>query len=194
MRPVARGMYAKHAVAPTRYFHASASFLESVKRDKDSETCLYYHDIGNGTWAISLFEEAPKSPDAVTVIGKIQPGEKDPSEFVRSEPDNVTMNESFWKALHQVLKEQVASDEQMENEAGIRENGWGHIVDARWAAMPGRNAPPEAIFGSVAFTDSKIEPDSYERNNMYRFSMKHEGPMKLRAHYLDALRTHLKNN
>ena len=67
-------------------------------------------------------------------------------------------------------------------------------TDARHMAMPGRISPPEAIFGSVAFTDSKLVPDAYERNDMYRFIVKHEGPMKLRKNWLDALRAYLEKN
>lgn len=60
--------------------------------------------------------------------------------------------------------------------------------------MPGRISPPEAIFGSVAFTESKLAPDTYERNATYRFAVKHEGPMKLRENWLDALRAHIKKH
>lgn len=67
-------------------------------------------------------------------------------------------------------------------------------TDARHMAMPGRISPPEAIFGSVAFTDSKLVPDSYERNDTYRFVVKHEGPMKLRQNWLEALRAYLEKN
>ncbi|KAI3626864.1 hypothetical protein CBS14141_000865 [Malassezia furfur] len=176
-----------------RGLHASVPLFQAVKRDVDTETGLFYHDLGHGNWAISLLERPPKSPKSLSVIGHIQPGDANPSEFVRENPDSVNMNEDFWKALHHVLQGQIASDENLIFEAEMRENGWAHLY-ARHMAMPGRISPPEAIFGSVAFTDSKLVPDSYERNDMYRFTVKHEGPMKLRKNWLDALRAYLEKN
>ena len=117
-------MYASVSV---RGLHASVPLFQAVKRDADAETGLFYHDLGHGNWAISLLERAPKSPKSLSVIGHIQPGDKNPSEFVRENPDNVNMNEDFWNALHHVLQGQIASDENLIFEAEMRENGWAHL-------------------------------------------------------------------
>ena len=117
-------MYASVSV---RGLHASVPLFQAVKRDVDAETGLFYHDLGHGNWAISLLERPPKSPKSVSVIGHIQPGDKNPSEFVRENPDNVNMNEDFWSALHHVLQGQIASDENLIFEAEMRENGWAHL-------------------------------------------------------------------
>ncbi|WFC94610.1 hypothetical protein MBRA1_001243 [Malassezia brasiliensis] len=177
-----------------RGLHTGVPLFQAVKRDVDPETGLYYHDVGHGNWAISLLERPPKSPKSLSVIGHIQPGNTNPSEFIRENPDKVNINEEFWNALHHVLQRQITSDEYLVFEAEMRENGWAHLCDARHMAMPGRISPPEAIFGSVAFTDSKLVPDSYERNDTYRFAVKHEGPMKLRQNWLKALRAYLEKN
>lgn len=110
-----------------RGLHASVPLFQAVKRDVDTETGLFYHDLGHGNWAISLLERPPKSPKSLSVIGHIQPGDANPSEFVRENPDSVNMNEDFWKALHHVLQGQIASDENLIFEAEMRENGWAHL-------------------------------------------------------------------
>lgn len=116
-------------LSPTalRAIHVSAPCLQTVKRDSDAETGLYYHEIGNGTWAVSLLERAPKDSMSLSVIGHISPGSSDPSEFVRTNPDNIRMNAGFWNALHRVLKEQIPDDINLKFEAEMRENGWAHL-------------------------------------------------------------------
>lgn len=66
--------------------------------------------------------------------------------------------------------------------------------DGRYVAMPGRISPPDAIFGSVAFTDAKLAPETYERNDTYRFAAKHEGPMKLPERWMKQVRAHIEQH
>ena len=73
----------------------------------------------------------------------------------------------------------------------LRTDGWAHLSDERTEAMPGRTTPPEDIFGSVAFTDERVIPSSYERNDMYRFCVAHQGPMKLKDTWRAKVRAYL---
>lgn len=112
---------------PVRSMHRSAPLWNAVVRDRDQETGLYYHDLGKGEWAVSLLEKAPKGPSSLSVIGKIAPQNTSPDEFVRTKPDEIKMNPAFWDALHQVLKEQIPDDIQLQFEADMRGDGWAHL-------------------------------------------------------------------
>lgn len=49
--------------------------------------------------------------------------------------------------------------------------------------MPGRIPTPENIFGTVAFTEGELRPESYEVNDTYRIVTAEEGFMQLRPHW-----------
>lgn len=181
--------------------HVSAVRFNAVHRDSDSETGIFYHDLGHDVWAASLLERAPKDRNSLSVIGLIAAKGQSPDEALRSFPDHFQSNPEFWNALHKVLKEQIPHDDILQFEADMRRDGWAHLcgthladTDARHMAMPGRISPPEAIFGSVAFTDAKLDPETYERNETYRFAVKNDGPMKLRENWLKAIRDYIENH
>lgn len=160
-------------------------------RDPDRATGLYYHRLPHGTWAVSLLERAPPSESSADVICELPTTGDAPSEYLRANPDAPRNNGTFWDALHSVLKEATADDDQLRTEAVLRTDGWAHLSDLRTEAMPGRTTPPEDIFGSVAFTDERLIPSSYERNDMYRFCVAHQGPMKLKDTWLAKVRAYL---
>lgn len=160
-------------------------------RDPDGATGLYYHRLPRGTWAVSLLERAPPSESSADVICELPTTGDAPSEYLRANPDTPRNKEAFWNALHRVLKEATADDDQLRTEAVLRTDGWAHLSDERTEAMPGRTTPPEDIFGSVAFTDERVIPSSYERNDMYRFCVAHQGPMKLKDTWRAKVRAYL---
>lgn len=53
--------------------------------------------------------------------------------------------------------------------------------------MPGRIPTPDNILATVAFVDSKLHPETYEINAMYRPLNAEEGWMQLREEWLDVL-------
>ena len=171
----------------------SSRLLSTMQRDPDSETGLYYHAISPRTWAVSFLPMPPVSPHHVAVVGTLETSaeHEDPASFLRAHPDDVRMNAAFWTALHDVLRAQIPKDEQLDTEAHVRQDGWAHLCDARDVAMPGRVASPDDIFGSVAFTQGRLDPSTYEPNAMYRFCVKPLGPMKLPASWRKALHAYV---
>ena len=165
-----------------------------MHRDPDTETGLYYHPLSESKWALSLLERTPSSESSPEVIGILSEATENPSQFLRDNPDASRMNAAFWNALHGVLQEAIADDEQLRTEAYLRGDGWAHLGDLRSEVMPGRTTPTEDILGSVAFTDARLIPTSYERNDMYRFCVAGQGPMKLKDTWLSKLRAHLKQH
>ena len=165
-----------------------------MHRDPDTETGLYYHPLSESKWALSLLERTPSSESSPEVIGILSEATENPSQFLRDNPDASRMNAAFWNALHDVLQEAIADDEQLRTEAYLRGDGWAHLGDLRSEVMPGRTTPTEDILGSVAFTDARLIPTSYERNDMYRFCVAGQGPMKLKDTWLSKLRAHLKQH
>lgn len=175
----------------------SSSFVrmyEQMHRDPDTETGLYYHPLPESKWALSLLERTPSSESSPEVIGILSEATENPSQFLRDNPDASRMNAAFWNELHDVLQEAIADDEQLRTEAYLRGDGWAHLGDLRSEVMPGRTTPTEDILGSVAFTDARLIPTSYERNDMYRFCVAGQGPMKLKDTWLSKLRAHLKQH
>lgn len=175
----------------------SSSFVRmyaQMHRDPDTETGLYYHPLSESKWALSLLERTPSSESSPEVIGILSEATENPSKFLRDNPDASRMNAAFWNALHDVLQEAIADDEQLRTEAYLRGDGWAHLGDLRSEVMPGRTTPTEDILGSVAFTDARLIPTSYERNDMYRFCVAGQGPMKLKDTWLSKLRAHLKQH
>lgn len=149
-------------------------------RDPVVETGLYYHALGSDEWAVSLLPHAPARADAPSVIGRIVvPAAVEPAEHIRNSPDSVHLNAPFWDLLHQVFHEHVAEDEMLQFEANLRGDGWAHLSDMRQGLHLVRTPSPDSIFGTVAFVESTIDPNTYERNPMYRFCMRTEGPMQL---------------
>ncbi len=54
--------------------------------------------------------------------------------------------------------------------------------------MPGRIATPENIIASVAFTEGKINVESYEENKSYRLVTGYEGPIQMADGWIAKLR------
>lgn len=165
-----------------------------MHRDPDTETGLYYHPLSESKWALSLLERTPSSESSPEVIGILSEATENPSQFLRDNPDASRMNAAFWNALHDVLQEAIADDEQLRTEAYLRGDGWAHLGDLRSEVMPGRTTHTEDILGSVAFADARLIPTSYERNDMYRFCVAGQGPMKLKDTWLSKIRAHLEQH
>ncbi|WFD20264.1 hypothetical protein MCAP1_002508 [Malassezia caprae] len=168
--------------------------IASMRKDPDEATGLYYHALPNeeGVWALSLLSTPPSSASAVSVLGTLRTRDgAEPAEYLRENPDEVRRNEAFWDVLHRVLQAQVPHDEPLQVEAMNRGDGWAHLYDVRNGAAPGRVASPDDIFGSVAFTEGKLDASTYERNGMYRFCVKPEGPMQLPSKWLESVRKQL---
>ncbi|WFD29023.1 hypothetical protein MSPP1_000027 [Malassezia sp. CBS 17886] len=160
--------------------------------DPDGDTALFYHPRAAGIWAISHLSEPPRSPTSPEVIAQIRPSVGvAPHAFLREHPDAAELNPAFWDALHTVLQRQVPHDEMVQFEADLRHDGWAHLCDERNFAMPGRTQTPDNILASVAFTDKHILFETYSRNDMYRFCIGSEGPMKLPERWLSPLRDYL---
>jgi len=163
-------------------------------KDPDEATGLYYHALPGeeGVWALSLLSTPPSSASAVSVLGILRTRDgAEPAGYLRANPDEVQRNDAFWDVLHHVLQAQVPDDELLQIEAMNRGDGWAHLCDARNGAAPGRVASPDDIFGSVAFTQGQLDASTYERNAMYRFCVKPEGPMQLPRHWLESVRKQL---
>ena len=163
-------------------------------RDPDPQTGLFYHRLSESKWAISLLERVPKSGTSADVICTLDTTSENPHEFLRKNPDLPTNNAPFWDTLHQVLAGCTATDDQLITEANLRENGWAELTDCRTDTFPGRTTSAQDFFGSVAFTDSKVVPSSYQRNDMHRFCDKIQGPMKLKNTWLAKLREELEKS
>ncbi|CCV00231.1 unnamed protein product [Malassezia sympodialis ATCC 42132] len=166
----------------------------SVRKDPEEATGLYYHALPGeeGVWALSLLSTPPASASAASVLGILRTRDgEEPAEYLRKNPDEMRRNDAFWDVLHRVLQAQVPDDEPLQVEAMNRGNGWAHMCDARNEAAPGRVASPDDIFGSVAFSEGKLDASTYERNDTYRFCVKPEGPMQLPRHWLDSIRKQL---
>lgn len=171
--------------------------LSSMRKDPEEATGLYYHALPGqeGVWALSLLSSPPTSESAVSVLGVLHTRDgKEPAKFLRENPDEVRRNEAFWDLLHRVLQEQVPHDEPLQVEAMNRSHGWAHLCDARNGAAPGRVASPDDIFGSVAFSEGRLDASTYERNGMYRFCVKPEGPMQLPSKWLESVREKLSSS
>ena len=82
-------------------------------RDPDGATGLYYHRLPRGTWAVSLLERAPPCESSADVICELPTTGDAPSEYLRANPDAPRNNGAFWDALHRVLKEATADDDQL---------------------------------------------------------------------------------
>nr|CDI52586.1 conserved hypothetical protein [Melanopsichium pennsylvanicum 4] len=183
----------------------NASGRTTVK-DPEPQTGLYYHptqiSIYRGPnepsstadgWAISFLANPSSSEDAV--IAYVLPTntsssqDSKPADFVRANPDRIHINPAGWKIMHDVLKNQVVPNDDLLNfEASTRESGWAHLTDLRHPLMPGRIATPENIIASVAFTEGKLNVESYEENKSYRLVTGYEGPIQMADGWLEKLR------
>ena len=180
--------------ALSRSMHASASVWQHASvTDPTHETGLNYHPLKDGVWAVSLFTQAPPSPDHQSVIGHIKVDEGvSPPTFLRENPDQFRENKAFWELFHRILKEEViANDDVLDTEAKTRENGWAHLTDARYGLGPVRTPAPDDIFGSVSFTERRLAPETYEQNKMYRFCIRNEGPMVIPDRWMPIIKKHL---
>ncbi|CDS00001.1 hypothetical protein [Sporisorium scitamineum] len=185
--------------------NANASGRTTVK-DPEPQTGLYYHptqiSISRGAdqpastvdgWAISFLANPSTSEDAI--IAYVLPTtssssqDSEPADFVRANPDRIRINPAGWKIMHDVLKtEVVPNDDLLKFEASTRESGWAHLTDLRHPLMPGRIATPENIIASVAFTEGKLNVESYEENKPYRLVTGYEGPIQMADSWLEKLR------
>ncbi|WFD07038.1 hypothetical protein MVES1_002394 [Malassezia vespertilionis] len=112
---------------PVRAFHVSIRTASQVIADQDPETGLYYHEIDNGTYAVSFLKRPPKNPTSIAVIAHVTSANNSPDEQLRHSPDKVWINPAFFDALHHVLKANVADDETLMVEANLRKNGFAHL-------------------------------------------------------------------
>ncbi|CBQ71942.1 conserved hypothetical protein [Sporisorium reilianum SRZ2] len=174
-------------------------------KDPEPQTGLYYHptqiSISRGTdqptstvdgWAISFLPTPSASEDAI--IAYVLPTssssqDAEPAAFVRANPDRIRINAAGWKIMHDVLKNDVVpNDDLLKFEASTRESGWAHLTDLRHPLMPGRIATPENIIASVAFTEGKLNVESYEENKSYRLVTGYEGPIQMADSWIEKLR------
>lgn len=163
---------------------ASAGWRRAVHTravaDPVAATGLFYHALGDSEWAVSFLRDAPRHAESPAVIARFAvPPAAEPPEHLRRNPDIVRLNAPFWELLHSIFQEYAAQDEMLNFEANMRGDGWAHISDERHGLMLVRTPATDSIFGSVAFVNSTIDPATYERNAMYRFCMRTEGPMQL---------------
>jgi hypothetical protein len=109
-------------------------------------------------------------------------------------------NAGFKQILQQVVKENIANEQAVVNDAQALPGGegWVHLCDER--ALPpcvstlllaktrfGRIPDPEHIIGSVLVKARKIIPETYQPMPTYRL-VTNQGPMRLSAFLLEKLR------
>ncbi|PWN21470.1 hypothetical protein BCV69DRAFT_282193 [Microstroma glucosiphilum] len=181
---------------PRSAFVRTYSSSGKAIRDPSHPKGLYFHPFSSTEYAISLLPSSPPSETHLSVLGHITlpSASTDPITFARENPDELVVNKVFWSLLHETLKEDVVrgqKDENLIQEADLRDAGWAHLADERQLLMPGRIPTPDAIIASVSFTDCTIAPDSYEINDTYRPVTREEGFIVLRDVWLEALKARL---
>ncbi|KAF8607288.1 hypothetical protein BDV93DRAFT_406009, partial [Ceratobasidium sp. AG-I] len=152
---------------------------------------LFYHPIGNNTFALSFLSEKPTNPNSATVIGRI-PEDQGLDAFEE--------NQAFVDLLHDTVKAALIAgiDQDLTNDATQHQEGWLHIHDMRNFPENGRVGDSADILGSVLVQDGKIDGETYERMPSYR-TCTSDGPLKLspsmHEELLDTLRkTHKKES
>jgi hypothetical protein len=126
------------------------------------------------------------------------------SDDIKADWQSFVENGGFRSLLQAVVKENIAQEEVVINDAKTVPGGegWVHLCDER--ALPpyirclrdcpddrfGRTPAPEDIIGSVCVKENKLHPDTYEAMPTYRL-VTPEGPMKLSSFLLGKLRERL---
>ncbi|KAN0066261.1 hypothetical protein ACQY0O_000355 [Thecaphora frezii] len=196
--------------SPRRFTNSPVSSAErpASVRDSEPDNGLYYHpteiNISDGTterptnvWALSLLSQPPSSSNSKAIVAFLLPPKgssadlhaENPAEYIRANPDRISVNPEFWALMHETLKtEVVPTDELLDFEASTRKSGWAHLTDLRHPLNPGRIATPESIIASVAFVDGVLEPESYEANASYRLVTGYEGPIHMPQGWIDKIR------
>ena len=141
-----------------------------VSEDPDRKG-LYYHPIGNKTYALSFLSEKPSRPDSPTVIGHV------PED---AGLDGFKENLPFVDLLHDTVKAALVEgvDKELTNDATQRQEGWLHVHDLRNFPEQGRVGDPDDIVGSVLVQEGKIKGDTYQRMPSYR-TVTRDGPLRL---------------
>ncbi|KAK0550441.1 hypothetical protein OC845_002684 [Tilletia horrida] len=212
----------RHPTHPTGvYFHLLPELSSASKDWKDSQSSK--EGERSSTWAVSLLPTPPSNIDAASIMGYIRvsdsAGNKDgtpPSghvedgavpggesgdsvvEFAHAHPAAFQPNPSFLELLHKTLREEcVEKDELLKFEAATRTSGWAHVNDGRELLMPGRQAWPENIIASIAFTDGELRvrdesgdtsKGSYQPNDAYRLLTAQDGFIQLKETWLEKVR------
>ncbi|CUA78393.1 hypothetical protein RSOLAG22IIIB_13118 [Rhizoctonia solani] len=168
-----------HHAHRTPVFQSKATNIPQLRRysaspevEEDPERKgLFYHPVGNNVFALSFLHEKPPSQDSATVIGFVKGGEQS---------NSFQENQAFVDLLHDTVKAALIEgvDQDLENDAVQRKEGWLHVHDYRNFPEMGRVGDPDDILGSVLVQDGKIKGDTYQRMPSYR-TCTTDGPVKL---------------